>query len=153
MKLSLLASVISLAHAVQLEDTPTTTDPFHLLSGTVDDILDGLDAEFGTSTWVPPVEDRGTFEGDLNNVLDDFYDKVGDAFGAGSYGEFYEHGGYDDAEWDWGLGTHGVPVHQHSHFWYNGDLDNPYAEAFEPNYITVDYPEEQAYSYTVTPTI
>ena len=153
MKLSLLASVISLAHAVQLEDTEVSTDPFMILSGTVDDILDGLDAEFGTSTWVPPVETRGTFETDLNNVLDDFYDKVGAAWGAGSYGEFYEHGGAGDLDWDFGLDPHGVPVHQHSHFWYNGDYGKKGGADFEHDYVEVNYPDEQAYSYTVEPTI
>ena len=153
MKLSLLASVISLAHAVQLEDTDTSAGPFHLLSGTVDDILDGLDAEFGTSTWVPPVETRGTFETDLNNVLDDWYDKVGAAWGAGAYGEFYEHGGAEDLDWDFGLDPHGIPVHQHSHFWYNGDYGKGGAADFAHDYVEVNYPEEQAYSYTVEPTI
>ena len=153
MKLSLLASVISLAHAVQLEDTATTAGPIHLLSGTVDDILDGLDAEFGTSTWVPPVETRGTFETDLNLVLDDFYDKVGAAWGAGAYGEFYEHGGAEDLDWDFGLDPHGVPVHQHSHFWYNGDYGKGGAADFAHDYVEVNYPDEQAYSYTVEPTI
>ena len=153
MKLSLLASVISLAQAVQLEEAAAAVTPFHLLHGTVDDILDGLDAEFGTSVWVPPAETRGTFETDLNNVLDDFYDKVGDAFGAGSYGEFYEHGGAGDLDWDFGLDPHGVPVHQHSHFWYNGDYGKGGAADYQHDYVEVNYPEEQAYSYTVEPTI
>lgn len=154
MKLSILASVISLAQAVQLqaEDPAPFTDPFELVHHT-DDILAHLDEEFGTSVWVPPVETRGTFEADLNAILDDFYDEAGAAWGTGAYGEFYEHGGYGDADWDWGLDPHGVPVHQHSHFWYNGDYGHPEAADWEHAYVEVDYPEEQAYSYQVEPTI
>ena len=117
-------------------------NPYELLEGTTDDILDALDTEFGSHEWVPPVETRGTFETDLNNILDDFYEKAGEAFGDEQYGEFYSHGGRYDRDWDWGLGTHGVPVHQHEHFWYNGDYRSEDADKFAHNYITVDYPEE-----------
>ena len=47
--------------------------PFELTLGSTDDILEHLDDEFGTSTWKPPVETRGTFEADLNDILADFY--------------------------------------------------------------------------------
>jgi hypothetical protein len=128
-------------------------EPFELVTGLTDDILEHLNEDVGNLKWAPPVEKRGSFEADLNGILADFYDKAGEAWGTGDYGEFYEHGGSGDPAWDFGIGVHGVPVHDHSHFWYNGDLSTGKAAEFEPNYITVDYPEEQAYSYTVEPTI
>lgn len=152
-KQSLLASVFALVQAITLKDDPVVIEPFELVTGTTDDILEHLNEEVGNFKWVPPVENRGSFETDLNSILADFYDKAGEAWGTGDYGEFYEHGGSGDPAWDFGIGVHGVPVYDHSHFWYNGDLSNGKAAEFEPNYITVDYPEQQAYSYTVEPTI
>ena len=81
-RLTLVGSVLGLVEAISLQAAdPAVVNEFELLSGSTDDILDALDAEFGSHEWVPPIETRGTFENDLNNILDDFYEKAGKEFG------------------------------------------------------------------------
>ena len=152
MQFKVLTAVLAVVKSVSLEAEPHEKSVFDEFPKGTDAILDFLDEEVGDLHWKPPQE-YDTFEHDLNNLLGDFYDKVGDEWGSGAYGSFYEHGGYSDVDHDYGLDPHGVPVYNHQHFDYNGQYGNPWAEEWEPHYIHVNYPEEQAYSYQVEPTI
>ena len=156
MQFRLLTAVLAVTQAVTLEDK-VDPDKEHIdFPKNTDLVLERLDEIFGNSKYTPdPLEaGEGTFEHRLNNLTDDFYDKAGHEFGDRVYGKFYEHGGAYDVDFDYGLDPHGVPVYEHNHFSYNqGSYGNPWADKFEPHYIEVHYPEEQAYSFQVEPTI
>ena len=152
MQFKVLTTILAVSTAISLSDKPHEKRVFDEFPKGTDAILEFLDEEVGDLHWTPP-EQYDTFEHDLNNLLADFYDKTGAEFGAGQYGEFYEHGGYYDVDHDYGLDPHGIPVYNHQHFDYNGDYGNPWASEWEPHYIHVNYPDEQAYSYQVEPTI
>ena len=152
MQFRVLTAVLAVSRAINLRADPDEeTELLEFPKGT-DEIIEFLNTEVGNLKWKPPQE-YDTFEHDLNNLLGDFYDKAGAEFGDRAYGDFYEHGGYSDIDHDYGLDPHGIPVYEHQHFDYNGQYGNPWADEFKPHYIDVNYPEEQAYSYQVEPTI
>lgn len=110
------ATVLAVSKAVSLEDAFIAEEVVHNdFPKNTDDIIEFLNEELGNIKYTPDkaLIGEGTFEHDLNNILGDFYDKTGAEFGAGVYGEFYEHGGYHDLDFDYGLDPHGVPVHEH----------------------------------------
>lgn len=80
MQFRVLTAVLAVSQAIKLRDESDHEENLFEFPKGTDDIIEFLNEEVGNEKWKPPHE-KDTFEKDLNNLLEDFYDKAGAEFG------------------------------------------------------------------------